>query len=90
MDAWESLKAGATITDGDAWELLQAQGGGGATYEYLILANGLEVEMAADEIEVTVATDEIEVTMATDAFEVAVDAAEIDVEFDQSPLEVEI
>jgi predicted transcriptional regulator len=80
MDAWEQLKAGATIPTGDAWELLQAQGGG-ATYEYMILANGLEVEMAADDIEVTVATD---------AFEVAVDAAEIEVEVDQSPLEVEI
>ena len=78
MDAWETLTAGSTITSGDAWEHLQAQGGGGT---YVILADGLEVEMATNEVEITVDQQPVEV---------AIDAAEILVEIDQSPMEVDI
>ena len=80
MDAWEQLISGSTIATGDAWEHLQAQGGGGSA-SYVILTDGLTVEMSANEIEVTVDLDAIEVT---------VDQSNIEVEVDQSPLEVEI
>lgn len=80
MDAWETLTAGSTITQGDAWEHLLAQGGGG-TGTYIILAAGLEVEMSANDVEVVV--DQL-------AIDVAIDQAEITVEIDQALLEVEI
>ena len=81
MDAWETLVAGSTIASGDAWEHLQAQDGGGGTGTYIILADGLEVEMA---------TNDVEVIVDQAAIEVAIDQAEITVEIDQAPLEVEI
>jgi len=31
MDAWDQLVSKSTIESGDAWDHLQAQGGGGAT-----------------------------------------------------------
>lgn len=77
-DAWETLVAGSTLTSGDAWEHLQAQGGTGT---YVILADGLEVEMA---------TTEVEVSIDQTAVDVVLDATEIDLEIEQSPLEVEI
>jgi hypothetical protein len=40
MDAWNTLIAGSTIANGDAWEHLLAQGGGGDTT--IILASGME------------------------------------------------
>jgi len=80
MDAWELLTSGSTITEGDAWEHLQAQGGGGSG-TYLILADGLEVEMVQHEVEVAVDLS---------CIDVAVEAVELDVEIDQSPLEVEL
>lgn len=80
MDAWETLISGSTITSGDAWEHLQSQGGGGAG-TYIILADGLEVEMSANDVEVIVDQSSIEVV---------IDHAEITVEIDQAPLEVEI
>ena len=80
MDAWGILTSGSTIASGDAWEHLLAQGGGG-TGTYIILADGLEVEMTTNDVEVVV--DQV-------AIEVAIDQAEITVEIDQSPLEVEI
>ena len=45
MDAWELLVAGSNLVSGDAWEHLLAQGGGGSTGTYIILADGLEVEI---------------------------------------------
>jgi len=80
MDAWETLIAGSTIASGDAWEHLQAQGGGG-DISYLILADGLEVEMAGPEIDVDIQAL---------VLETEIQAAEIAVEIDQAPLEVEI
>jgi len=40
MDAWDTLISGSTIANGDAWEHLLAQGGGGDTT--IILASGME------------------------------------------------
>ena len=80
MDAWETLISNSTITSGDAWDHLLAQGGGG-TGTYIILADGLEVEMA---------TNDVEVIVDQSAIDVAIDQAEITVEIDQAPLEVEI
>ena len=79
MDAWETLISGSTITSGDAWEHLQAQGGGG-TGSYLILADGLEVSMATTEIEAEIVA----------GIEADVDQDGIDAEIDQSPKEAEI
>jgi hypothetical protein len=55
MTAWTDLIAGSTIEGGTAWEHLQAQGGGTGTY--IILANGLEAEMAGIEIEAELTAD---------------------------------
>lgn len=81
MDAWETLVAGSNLVSGDAWEHLLAQGGGGGTGTYIILADGLEVEMSENDVEVVVDQSSVDV---------AVDQTEIAVEIDQSPLEVEI
>ena len=78
MDAWATLTAGSTIADGDAWEHLQAQGGGGPTT--IILADGLEVDVSDESIVVAIGTGEVAV---------AVENNEIAVSVDQSPLEIE-
>lgn len=77
MDAWEKLIAGSTIISGDAWEHLQAQGGGGS---YVILADGLEVEMA---------TSDVDIIVDQQSLEVSIDTTEIYVYVDQSLIEVE-
>lgn len=79
MDAWETLIAGSTIASGDAWEHLQAQGGGGIG-SYLILTDGLEASMATTEIEA-----EIDAGIEAD-----VDHDGIAAQIDQSPKEAEI
>ena len=79
MDAWETLIAGSTIADGDAWEHLQAQGGGSGPAT-IILADGLEVIVSDESIVVAIDTGEIAV---------AVENNEIAVSVDQSPLEIE-
>ena len=79
MDAWSTLVAGSTIPSGDAWEHLQAQGGSG-TGTYIILADGLEVEMATNEMDIIVDQQPVEMV---------IDTAEILVEIDQSLIEVE-
>ena len=80
MDAWEQLIDGSTIASGDAWEHLMAQGGGGVA-SYIVLSDGLEVEMGANEITVEIEQADVEVV---------VDLQDIEVAVDQSPLEVEI
>ena len=80
MDAWGILIAGSTIPTGDAWEHLQAQGGGGGIRTYVILADGLEVEMATNEMEIIVDQQPVEMV---------IDTVEILVEIDQSLIEVE-
>ena len=80
MDAWGILTSGSTIANGDAWEHLQAQCGGG-TGTYFILADGLEVEMFENSVEVVVDQSSVDVV---------IDQIEILVEIDQAPLEVEI
>lgn len=80
MDAWEQLIAGSTIASGDAWEHLQAQGGGG-TASYVVLTDGVEVEMG---------TSEIVVEVDQSSIEVVVDQQDIEVTVDQSPMEVEV
>jgi len=80
MDAWETLIAGSTIADGDAWEHLQAQGGGDGGPTTIVLADGLEVNVSDESI--VVAIDAGEVTVAVEDNEIAVSV-------DQSPLEIE-
>ena len=80
MDTWDKLVAGSTIASGDAWEHLMAQGGGGSA-SYVVLTDGVEVEMGTSEIVAEVDQSPIEVV---------VDRQDIEVIVDQSPVEVEI
>ena len=80
MDAWGSLISGSTIASGDAWEhLLAAQGSG--TASYVVLTDGVQIEMSMGDIEITVDQDAVEIT---------VEQQDIEVTVDQSPMEVEI
>lgn len=79
MDAYETLIANSNLIDGDAWEHLQAQGGG-SIGTYLILADGLEVSMVTTEIEVGI----------DDGIEADIDQDDIIAQIDQSTMEVEI
>lgn len=48
MDAWETLLDGSTLTDGDAWEHLNAQGGSsGDVYIGSVLSSGVELALSA-------------------------------------------
>ena len=72
MDAWEILTAGSTVTSGDAWEHLQAQGGGGGTY--VILADGLEVDIDMEDVVVFVEPEQdFIVEVETQEFEIELD-----------------
>ena len=72
MDAWETLTAGSTITSGDAWEHLQAQEGGGGTY--VILADGLEVDIDMEDVVVFVEPDQdFIIEVETQEFEIELD-----------------
>ena len=79
MDAWGSLISGSTIASGDAWEHLLAQGSG--TASYMVLTDGVQIEMSMGDIEITVDQDAVEIT---------VEQQDIEVTVDQSPMEVEI
>ena len=79
MDAWGSLISGSTIASGDAWEHLLAQGSG--TASYVVLTDGVQIEMGMGDIEITVDQDAVEIT---------VEQQDIEVTVDQSPMEVEI
>ena len=82
MDAWGVLTDKSTISVGDAWEHLQAQGGGGGgTASYIVLADGVHIEMSANDVEITVDQQPVEVT---------IDPQELTVTVDQSPMEVEV
>ena len=73
MDAWETLTAGSTITSGDAWEHLQAQGGGGSG-TYVILADGLEVDIDMEDVVVFVEPEQdFIVEVETQEFEIELD-----------------
>lgn len=73
MDAWETLISGSTIASGDAWEHLQAQGGGG-TETYVILADGLEVDIDMEDVVVFVEPDQ--------DFTVEIEAQDLEIELD--------
>lgn len=52
MDAWETLLVNSTLSDGDAWEHLNAQEGGGTGT--VILAAGLDGAFTAAELSASV------------------------------------
>lgn len=62
MDAWEELKAGSTITTGDAYDHLLAQGGTGGG-ETLIISGDVEVD--ADDVAVEIAVANITDVLAS-------------------------
>lgn len=51
MDAWDTLISGSTIANGDAWEHLLAQGGGGGDTTIIYVTGGLNGIM--EEVELT-------------------------------------
>lgn len=53
MDAWETLLFNSSIPSGDAWDHLNAQEGGG-TQTYVVLANGVDVDVVTPSVEITV------------------------------------
>ena len=72
MDAWGQLVSGATIESGDAWALLQAQGGGELTH--IVLADGLEVDIDMEDMVVSVEADQdFTVEVETQEFEIELD-----------------
>jgi len=74
MDAWSQLISGSTITTGDAWEHLLAQGGGGIVGDVVVLADGIGVNVDNDQILVLTMTDDISV--AVEDVQIAVKVAE--------------
>jgi hypothetical protein len=45
MDAWEILAGNSTIEEGDAWEHLNAQGGGGGSGPTIIIGGDLTADL---------------------------------------------
>lgn len=72
MDAWEQLVSGSTLELGNAWDLLLSQGGGDLTY--IVLADGLEVDIDMEDVVVFVEPEQ--------DFIVEVETQEIEVELD--------
>ncbi len=79
MDAWEILISNSTISpDHDAWEHLNAQGGGGGP-TYCVLREGIELslETVCYELEIEFQEYQIEIGQA---FEILVDFDEYELE----------
>lgn len=89
MDAWETLTAGSTITEGDAWGHLQAQGGGG-NGTYIILADGMDIEIEDDQLTVMVPDDGMDVEIEDEQLTVTVSEDVMVVEIIDAPYEIEI
>jgi hypothetical protein len=79
MDAWEQLTSGSTLVTGDAWEHLLHQQGGG-TYEMVVLADGLEIEMGECEFVVELAGADLSVDFIAADFEVEIEEVHYEIE----------
>ena len=78
MDAWETLLDNSTISSGDAWEHLNAQGGTDTgLIDYIILADGLGVGMENETVAVEINRDGVEATVDGSHIGVGVDDQEI-------------
>ena len=78
MDAWETLTAGSTIDTGDAWEHLSNQGGTGTgSIDYIILADGMSVEMANETVAVELDQQNIAADVDSTPVGVSIDDTEI-------------
>lgn len=64
MDAWNTLIAGSTIANGDAWEHLLAQGGGGVEAEIIYVAGGLDGIMEETELTTTAPPSDLQSILA--------------------------
>lgn len=72
MDAWEQLVSGSTLELGNAWDLLLSQGGGDLTY--IVLADGLEVDIDMEDVVVFVEPEQdFIVEVETQEFEIELD-----------------
>ena len=76
--AWGILISGSTLQSGDAWEHLNAQGGGG-TCDTLVLTDGLEVEVDACEFEIEIMLPEYDIEVA-DGYEIELENNELEIE----------
>lgn len=64
MDSWETLVAGSTIASGDAWEHLQAQGGGGGgTDQIVYVVGGLEATMEDAQLSAAILNSDMTATL---------------------------
>jgi len=77
MDAWERLIFNSSLEElsADAWEHLQAQEGG-EPCNFLILADGLTVELdqtalqvTVEEIQLEVSVEKVEISLELESFE---------------------
>jgi len=66
MDAWGTLVAGSTIESGDAWDHLQAQGGGGAIIHVgATLSSDVLLACSSDIVQpITLSADAVSVILA--------------------------
>lgn len=88
MDAWETLTAGSTIDTGDAWEHLSNQGGTGTgTVDYIVLADGLQVEVAGHKTYecVTGVLPELDIVLCQPEYKIIIDQSIITVEITDGP-----
>ena len=75
MDAWDTLISGSTIANGDAWEHLLAQGGGGDT-TIIYVTGGLNGIMEETELTTTVPPSDLQ-SILVDHGELSATAHEI-------------
>lgn len=79
-DAWTTLVENSSLESGDAWEHLQAQQAGGGSYDTMVLADGLEVEMGNCEFDVEVGSNEVSVDIISADFEVEIEEVHYTIE----------
>jgi len=80
MDAWETLISNSTISpDHDAWQHLNAQGGGGGPPIYCILQEGIELSLETICYELEIEFEEFQVDIDQE-LEITIDFPEYELE----------
>lgn len=86
MDAWNNLTSGSTITTGDAWEHLLAQGGGGVSGIQLVDSFFLETDMTEYELSI----ESPDFVIESPDFVIEIDSADFSVDIVEPSYELEI
>lgn len=76
MAAWENLISGSTIANGDAWEHLLAQGGGGGDTTIIYVTGGLDGTMEKVVLDATISPSDLQAILV-DPGELSATAHEI-------------